>query len=228
MASFKAKSRRGFTLIEVLVTVAIVAVVALIAAPSMKNFIQMQRLKSVSSELMTNLQFARSEAVARGLVVGVRFQAYPNGSGMTCYTIASRVTNGCVASTLDACDCTRGPGAACDASVALSERWVELKTVVIPNSLGVLAEPRPRWRVNFPVSFDPTSGGLLYTNCNHVGALVRPFEAEVTRASPIAGRLQTVVSPTGRPSMCSCEGNVPGYPTCTGTATCPPLPPSPP
>ena len=214
MASFKAKSRRGFTLIEVLVTVAIVAVVALIAAPSMKDFIQMQRLKSVSSELMTNLQYSRSEAVSRGQVVGVRFGS---DSSMTCYVIATRLTGGCINSrAADTCDCTLGPGAACS-SAATSALWAELKTVVVSKSLGVLAEPSDVSAV--PMSFDPTSGGLMYTRCNRVGTPPSDYRVDAKRDVAAAGRLHTAVSPTGRPTVCSCGGTVAGYPACA--AACP-------
>ena len=219
MSSINGKSRRGFTLIEVLVTVAIVAIVALIAAPSMKNFIQMQRLKSVGSELMADVQFARSEAVARGRVVGLRFKLLSStDTTMSCYVIATRATGGCVGiPTLDSCDCARGPGRACDASAAISSTWTELKTVVGPTALGVQTSPTEPFAS--PISFDPRSGGLIYSSCNGVGTPPTPYEVDIT--GDIAGKLRTSITPTGRPSACSCGGTVPGYPACAVTPGCP-------
>jgi type IV fimbrial biogenesis protein FimT len=57
---------RGFTAIELMVTVAILAVLAGIAAPSFNPIIERWRVRQVSEELQSTLYFARSEAVKRG------------------------------------------------------------------------------------------------------------------------------------------------------------------
>ena len=53
----------GFTLIEAMVVVALVAILAALAAPSFSTTIANQRVSSASQELQTLLQFARAEAV---------------------------------------------------------------------------------------------------------------------------------------------------------------------
>jgi len=53
----------GFTLIEALIVVAMVAILAALAAPSFNTMIANQRLSSAAQELQTLLQFARAEAV---------------------------------------------------------------------------------------------------------------------------------------------------------------------
>ena len=58
-------SRRGFTAIELMVTVAIVAIFATLAAPSFRQLIATQRVKSVASALTESLWVARSEALKR-------------------------------------------------------------------------------------------------------------------------------------------------------------------
>ena len=62
---------RGFTLIELMVTVAILAIMLGIGVPSFRSFIASQRVKSASYELMTSLQIARSEAIKRNGTVSV-------------------------------------------------------------------------------------------------------------------------------------------------------------
>ncbi|WP_039049938.1 GspH/FimT family pseudopilin [Comamonas thiooxydans] len=57
---------RGFTAIELMVTVAILAVLAGLAAPSFNPIIERWRVRQVSEELQSTLYFARSEAVKRG------------------------------------------------------------------------------------------------------------------------------------------------------------------
>ncbi len=57
------RSLRGVTLIEVMITVAILAILAAIAAPSFRDMIVRNRLASASNDLLLSLQTARSEAI---------------------------------------------------------------------------------------------------------------------------------------------------------------------
>lgn len=70
---------RGFTAIELMVTVAILAVLAGIAAPSFNPIIERWRVRQVSEELQSTLYFARSEAVKRGGGVTILRNASTDG-----------------------------------------------------------------------------------------------------------------------------------------------------
>lgn len=54
---------KGFTLIELMIAIAILGVIAGLAAPAMSDFAVRQRVSGQASELMLALAFARSEAV---------------------------------------------------------------------------------------------------------------------------------------------------------------------
>jgi type IV fimbrial biogenesis protein FimT len=62
---------RGFTMIEVLMVVAILAVLASITAPAMRDFIDAQVIKNPASDLYSSLVLARSEAIKRNAAVDV-------------------------------------------------------------------------------------------------------------------------------------------------------------
>ena len=57
--------RAGFTLPELLITVAIVSILAALAGPSYSNLIASQRARTASTELYLALAKARSEAIKR-------------------------------------------------------------------------------------------------------------------------------------------------------------------
>jgi type IV fimbrial biogenesis protein FimT len=58
-------SQKGFTLIELMITLAVLAIVLGMAAPSFSSMLQDNRASALGSELQGALQFARSEAVKR-------------------------------------------------------------------------------------------------------------------------------------------------------------------
>ena len=60
---------RGFTLIELMVTIAVVALLAAVAAPAMVTLMNSNRLSSTAGELTAALQLARAEAVRRSAPV---------------------------------------------------------------------------------------------------------------------------------------------------------------
>jgi type IV fimbrial biogenesis protein FimT len=57
------RTQRGFTLIELMVVVVLVAVLLVLAAPSFTDQLARRRLEGVATELSTDLQFARTQAV---------------------------------------------------------------------------------------------------------------------------------------------------------------------
>jgi len=59
----------GFSLIELLFTIAIAAIFAALAAPSFRDFIAGQRVKTASYDISYTLTGARSEAIKRNLNV---------------------------------------------------------------------------------------------------------------------------------------------------------------
>jgi type IV fimbrial biogenesis protein FimT len=62
---------RGFTLLELLAAIAVVAILVGVGVPSFRMMIQNNRVTTQTNELVTALNFARTEAVKRGRNVQV-------------------------------------------------------------------------------------------------------------------------------------------------------------
>ncbi|HMB38998.1 MAG TPA: GspH/FimT family pseudopilin [Wenzhouxiangellaceae bacterium] len=70
----------GFTMMELLIGIAVLAILTTLAVPSFTQFIANNRLASEANEMVASFQFARSEALKRG----VQVQVCSSGDGATC------------------------------------------------------------------------------------------------------------------------------------------------
>lgn len=74
----RAKSS-GFSLVELLVTIVIVAILAAAAVPSYREFVAGQRIKTASFDIMAVLTLARSEAIKRNASAATPVTVIPAG-----------------------------------------------------------------------------------------------------------------------------------------------------
>jgi type IV fimbrial biogenesis protein FimT len=81
---------RGFTLLELLVTVAVASIFLAVAPGTFLNLLNTARLKSQIYDFNDSLNFARSEAVKRGLPVTV----CPSTDQLTCAASGTRFESG--------------------------------------------------------------------------------------------------------------------------------------
>lgn len=87
----KRLQQTGMTLIEIMVTLGVVAILATVAAPSLQNMIERNQLQALTNNMVSNLYFARSEAAKRGFnVVMCASDATQN----TCDSAATSFANG--------------------------------------------------------------------------------------------------------------------------------------
>lgn len=80
----RSKSQRAFTLIELMVTIAIAAVLMTIAVPSMTSFLGNNRVAATTNTLVHSLQVARAEAIKRSMPAGVCTSNDPTSAAATC------------------------------------------------------------------------------------------------------------------------------------------------
>ncbi len=178
------RAGRGFTLVELLIVVSVMAVLAMLAAPSIRDMILMQRLRGVNAQIQTDLQYARGEATARSRYARVSVHT---DATRTCYVIYLAPDSN------TRCSCAAGPGAACPAGLE------ELRTHSVDRDSGV--------SMTWPVEqdqhfgFDHITGSLMSfpSDSGPVPATSVQIEARIDDDR----RLRNTVVRTGRPSVCA-------------------------
>lgn len=62
---------RGFTVIEIMLVLAVVAITVTLAAPGFRDAIANSRLSTTTNNFVTAIAYARSEAIKRGVTISV-------------------------------------------------------------------------------------------------------------------------------------------------------------
>ena len=73
--------RNGFTLIELIVTIAVAGILLALAVPSFQSLLLSNRITAQTNDLVSDLAFARSEAIKRGVTVTACFANTPTTCG---------------------------------------------------------------------------------------------------------------------------------------------------
>lgn len=76
--------QHGLTLIELMITLSIVAILVALAGPPYRQFIQNQRLSAAASDLQAALSYARAEAIKRSARVVVCASSAANAAAPNC------------------------------------------------------------------------------------------------------------------------------------------------
>lgn len=77
----------GFTLVEILVVMAVISVMAVVAAPALKGTFDSMNLTGATETVTDCLSFARQTSLTRNLAVEVRIYQYDSGSGLAWNTL---------------------------------------------------------------------------------------------------------------------------------------------
>lgn len=182
----------GFTLIELMVAVALVAILVALAAPPFRQMIEMQRLRGTHDQLATDIQFARSEAARLRVPVHVRVQP-----AAACYILFTDTgIGGSTYAFSQACDCSQPAGLRCAAATT-----TEVKTVMLEAFTGLnLSHPNQA-----RVGFDPATGAMLIKAADAIGP--PPTEFIVDTSLDASRKLRTHVAFSGKVRSCAPAGS---------------------
>lgn len=174
---------RGFTLMEVMVVVAIMGILAALAAPSFTPLIERWRVRQATEQLHSSLYYARSEAIKRG--GGVVMKKLPDGTnGCTAADTTSRWSCGWIV-----CEDVNGNGK-CNAADPVLQRVDAPARVMVVRTTGGENIPFNRWGLAGGLGFnvlpldktlsDPNARGV----CMSSGGRVRTTPQEETPCDP--------------------------------------------
>ena len=133
----------GFTLIELMIAISILAIILVVGVPSFRTSIQNNRLTTDANGLMSAIMIARNEAIKRGVDVQVR-SASGNANWTTGWSVVSDNNNDGVFSLTPNCignnDCEVFTGDGLDGGVTLNS--------VVNNVALFQFDPRGRLRTS--------------------------------------------------------------------------------
>lgn len=138
------RHQRGVTLVEASIVGAIIAITASTAIPGFQGFIEKQRLDGVATQLATDIQFVRSEAVLRNAALHLSLQAHAWGS---CYIIHTGAADQCICQASSPTECSGDAQA--------------LKTVQLPAAERVSVQGNVSSILFDPLHGTSTPGGTL-------------------------------------------------------------------
>ena len=83
------RPQRGFTLIEIMISLTVLGILLMVALPSFGTWLQNQQLRAAGEATLNGLQVARAAAIQRNVLV--QFQSSPPGTGWTVTEVATPV-----------------------------------------------------------------------------------------------------------------------------------------
>jgi type IV fimbrial biogenesis protein FimT len=179
---------RGFTVVELMVTVAVVAVLAAIALPNFRDFIRRNNVSTQTSNLFGDLQLARSQAISRRGVVALCPRALTATPGdTTCASSTAVFDNGWLVYT--------NPVSSASAPYTASSSQSLLHLNESPDAVSIRADTAGT------LSFDPR--GQLRGNLMHFYVCYKPTPGQTEAGESTARALgrQLTLEASGRASV---------------------------
>jgi type IV fimbrial biogenesis protein FimT len=194
MCQPQAKRMIGFTLIELMVTIAVVAIMLALAAPSFADFIDKSRLKGAANGVVDLINSARAESVKQSRDISISLGGTTTAWCAGANAAAEPTTAGDAVPAVCGCTCTT-------ASSCIVNGEEAVFGTAKNDGVELMAAP---------------SGSFVFDS--HLGAVDGLGETTFTMTSPRKKfDLQLTVTPLGQVNLCvpsSSDLPITGYPSC--------------
>lgn len=200
------RAARGFTLLEIMITLAIMGIVLAIGIPSMSTFIDAKRLVGATEQVYEHIQQARLESIARS----VPFYANFNADGSATWQYGISATNNC--------DLTQTANTGASACVmVVDDGDGSVHGIGGVNDTGDLMLTRFTSTDYTGITMAIDFGGATQIGFDNLrGTVQGGAGGDVTLTSAEGKQLKVKVGALGQLRICSPDGSVPGY----STASC--------
>lgn len=101
MRRYRQSHLLGFTLVELMVTIAVLAILVALALPSFRDFSERANLRGAADNVVAAIGAAKEEAIKRDSLVRVDFKTVGTGFCMGAAVVAAPTDSGCDCSTAD-------------------------------------------------------------------------------------------------------------------------------
>jgi prepilin-type N-terminal cleavage/methylation domain-containing protein len=146
--------RRGLTLIELIITLAIGLILLAIAVPQMSAMIARQRVVALAKELKNNVSFARTSTLESNISQRLGFES---NADLTCYVIYPDYGS------TGKCNCTITSGAMCPSNISGGNPNYVQRLVVLKRSSGITITADGRYLIYSDLISSPTVNGFVAT-----------------------------------------------------------------
>ena len=150
---------KGFTLVELMVTIAVVAVLLAIALPSFRNVIHRNRVATASNDLLASVAYARTTAIYRHQLVSM----CPSADGTSCTSAGQAFEPGWIVFTY--------PAGAASANTAYAAASATLLRAIDAHAgVSINAPPTQESVITFGLQGElRPATGLVFLTCSRTG-----------------------------------------------------------
>jgi len=187
--------QRGISMIEVMVAVAILAIVIGIGTPSLTSWVQNTQVRATAESLLSAIQLARAEAVRQNLRAQLLLTDSGGKASWTAITESSSVPGTFPASNVIQTGNAKETGQNARLGVSTASLSGQDYAAAISGGGGMNSNPPPG------IIFD--AFGRVATDSTANAAVTRITRVDVTNSTaPQARRMVITVSDAGLPKMC--------------------------
>ncbi|TAL89769.1 MAG: prepilin-type N-terminal cleavage/methylation domain-containing protein [Rhodanobacter sp.] len=182
---------RGFSLLELMVTVAVVAILLAIAVPSFRGVIHRNQVSSASNALLASVNYARSEAITRGQLVSM----CPGDKSLGCTAGSKVYDQGWIVYTYPAGAASANKAYVAASSILLRSTEPQTNVSIEANSgtivtFGKQGQLKPSTPLQFATCYRSASSGT-----GTITTKVPGVELDVNGSGSVTSKAATTCSP---------------------------------